>query len=363
MSRRTELLTAALSLGLTILLCLGLYQWDNKYSRPIGGLLSLSAGEPKTTPLRYLVREWEYWPGRLLPPEAASRERGCRSTGETSDLEAGRGHGCGTYRLTLLLPEIFSAYRLFISGRQVLQLGVPETEGYRPALGARMVTFSASGPTEVLLAVSDYSGVYSGLTYSPAFGTARAVLAAREARLLIHGAPALLFLLCGTLAVCFGLRNRGLQGLPILLACLCCTAPCPSPSRWNGPGGTSHDLRHHMRALRIMAGQGQMEQLLSYLENCESHMREHEVTTFSGHVAADAALCYYADAVRLLGGIFDARLPLPPDLAFPDDELCILRTVRSCPQSEAVDSLCLFLRNGPPPRALFSFFPKTLISG
>lgn len=237
MSRRTELLTAALSLGLTILLCLGLYQWDNKYSRPIGGLLFLSAGEPKTTPLRCLVREREYWPGRLLPPEAASRERGCRSIGETSDLEAGRGHGCGTYRLTLLLPEIFSAYRLFISGRQVLQLGVPETEGYRPALGARMVTFSASGPTEVLLAVSDYSGVYSGLTYPPAFGTARAVLAAREARLLIHGAPALLFLPCGTLAVCFGLRNRGLQGLLILLACLCCTAPCPSPSRWNGPGG------------------------------------------------------------------------------------------------------------------------------
>ncbi|MCI5703830.1 MAG: hypothetical protein MR272_01235 [Pseudoflavonifractor sp.] len=127
--------------------------------------------------------------------------------------------------------------------------------------------------------------------------------------------------------------------------------------------GASHDLRHHMRALRIMAGQGQMEQLLSYLENYESHMREHEVTTFSDHVAADAVLCYYADAVRLLGGIFDARLPLPPDLAFPDDELCILRTVRSCPQSEAVDSLCLFLRNGPPPRALFSFFPKTLISG
>lgn len=238
MSRRTELLTAALSLGLTILLCLGLYQWDNKYSRPIGGLLSLSAGEPKTTPLRYLVREWEYWPGRLLPPEAASRERGCRSTGETSDLEAGRGHGCGTYRLTLLLPEIFSAYRLFISGRQVLQLGVPETEGYRPALGARMVTFSASGPTEVLLAVSDYSGVYSGLTYSPAFGTARAVLAAREARLLIHGAPALLFLLCGTLAVCFGLRNRGLQGLPILLACLCSALrPAPLRADGTGPGG------------------------------------------------------------------------------------------------------------------------------
>lgn len=236
MSRRTELLTAALSLGLTILLCLGLYQWDNKYSRPIGGLLFLSAGEPKTTPLRYLVREREYWPGRLLPPEAASRERGYRSIGETSDLEAGRGHGCGTYRLTLLLPEIFSAYRLFISGRQVLQLGVPETEGYRPALGARMVTFSASGPTEVLLAVSDYSGVYSGLTYPPAFGTARAVLAAREARLLIHGAPALLFLPCGTLAVCFGLRNRGLQGLLILLACLCCTAPCPSTSLYWAAG-------------------------------------------------------------------------------------------------------------------------------
>lgn len=107
--------------------------------------------------------------------------------------------------------------------------------------------------------------------------------------------------------------------------------------------------------LACESGYRQMERRLAVQKE---HYRQ-----LSDHVAADAVLCYYADAVRLLGGIFDARLPLPPDLAFPDDELCILRTVRSCPQSEAVDSLCLFLRNGPPPRALFSFFPKTLISG
>ena len=239
MGRRGGVLTAALSLCLAAVLCLALYQADNKYTRPgaqpINGLLALSAAELEADPLRYLVREWEYHPGQLLTPETAARADGYRrylSIGQTSDLESGSGHGCGTYRLTLLLPEteaayalelpeVFSAYRLYIGGRPVLQMGVPERAGYRPALASRVVSFTAAGPTELLLAVADYSGVYSGLTYPPAFGTVQAVLSAREGRLLLHGAGMILALLGGAMALCFGLKNRSRRGLLGLLASLC----------------------------------------------------------------------------------------------------------------------------------------------
>jgi signal transduction histidine kinase len=60
------------------------------------------------------------------------------------------------------------------------------------------------------------------MTYPPAFGTAQAVLAAREVRLLLHGAAVLLSLLGGALAACFGLKGDRRRGFLLVLVCLCC---------------------------------------------------------------------------------------------------------------------------------------------
>ena len=92
--RRGALLAAGAAL-LSVALCLALYNWDNKYTRPgaqpINGLLILSEEDLAATPLRYLIREWEYWPGALLTPAELAGKSGYRqyiSIGETSSLEA-----------------------------------------------------------------------------------------------------------------------------------------------------------------------------------------------------------------------------------------------------------------------------------
>ena len=229
---------AAVAAAVAVVLCLSLFHWDNKYTRPgaqpINGLLLLSEQELQEHPLRYLIREWEYWPGVLLTPEQAGTYDGYRryvSIGETSALEEGSGHGRGTYRLRLALPqeereyalelpEVFSACRLYLNGEPVLQLGDPESG--RAGIASRVISFSAAGEAELLLEVSDRSGVSSGMTYPPAFGTAEAVSHARELRLLLHGAGVLLALSGGALAACFGLQGNRRRGFLLLLACLCC---------------------------------------------------------------------------------------------------------------------------------------------
>lgn len=529
-TRWAGILAGGLAICLAALLCLALYQVDNKYTwpgtQPMNGLLTLSREELEEQPLRYLVQDWEYWPGVLLTPETLQGHEGYRtyrSIGETSRLERRQAHGCGTYRLTLVLPEesasyalelpeVYSACRLYVGDRLVLELGDPEQENYSSALASRVVTFTASGTTELLLAVADYSAVYSGMTYPPAFGTVEAVLQAREGRLLLHGAMVLLSLLGLALALSFGLRQSRRRGLLCALICLCCLAltgypllhslttvsyqpwytlelasfylllllavllqcdlyglwglpaalfafPCAlgvlaallragGAAHWNMQAclffsglaaflkgyaalclaglsawalwrgkrysaallaaslalGTclvadrllplyepvlgswfselgalclsitlawvlwcsavdayrfrqtyerehrqllahlelqrehylqlshqieqtrkwAHDLRHHMRLLRGMAQQDQRDAVLHYLDDYESHLDEQEITTFSDHPAADAILCHYAAAAREAGAVYDVRLPLSADLAFPADELGVL---------------------------------------
>lgn len=233
-------LSGVLAFCLAALLCLFLYHCDNKYTwpgeQPISGLLTVTAEELEEHPLRYLVREWEFWPGVLLDPDALRGYEGYRtyrSIGESSSLGGPGGHGCGTYRLTLLLPEesasyalevpeVYSSCRLYVNDAPALELGSPDRETYSPALASRVVTFTASGSTQLLLAVGDYSAVYSGLTYPPAFGTVDGVLNAREGRLLLHGGGVLLALLGLGLALSFGLRRNRRQSLIAALVCLCC---------------------------------------------------------------------------------------------------------------------------------------------
>lgn len=68
-----------------------------------------------------------------------------------------------TYMLEL--PEIFSAYRLYINGTQALQMGEPQQKGYQPETGNRSVSIKTGSTMEILLAVSDYSHLYSGMVY------------------------------------------------------------------------------------------------------------------------------------------------------------------------------------------------------
>ncbi|MEF9976810.1 MAG: hypothetical protein RR754_08595, partial [Oscillospiraceae bacterium] len=87
----------------------------------------------------------------------------------------------------------------------------------------------------------------------------------------------------------------------------------------------AHDMRHHMRILRTIAGEStQNSRLIAYLDSYEPHLTQQEVTTWSNHPVADAIIGYYAPAAKRLDAIYDVRLAIPTDIDFPDDELCIL---------------------------------------
>ena len=176
-------------LGVASLFFWGLSRWDNKYTapgaQPISGVLALSEAELAKVPCRFLIQEWEFYPGVLLTPDdfakgTSSNYRQYVSLGQYGGMETGNAirspHGSGTYRLTLLLPEgqknwvlalpeIFSSCRLYINNDLLLQLGDPSPESYQERIQRRMIPFSGSGQVQLFLQVSDYSGFFSGPTH------------------------------------------------------------------------------------------------------------------------------------------------------------------------------------------------------
>lgn len=187
-------------LAVTFLFSMGLfllsYRYDNKYTvrtaQPVDGILFY--GPDGREPV-YLINGWEYYRGRLLTPEdftgTLPHLNGHLAIGQYPGMEAGDPsappHGSITYRLTLCLPEtpapytlelpeIYSAYRLYIDGRLMASRGNPEAAAYTPSLRSGSLTFEASGDVTLLLSVSDWSHLYSGLVYPPAFGSPDTVL-------------------------------------------------------------------------------------------------------------------------------------------------------------------------------------------
>jgi hypothetical protein len=227
------------------LCCLLLYSFDNKYTaagpQAQDGLLLLGEETLAEHPVIFLVDGWEYYGGRLLRAQDFSSGQPKPDEiiyiGQYGGFEAGHlsasPHGSASYRLTihipeepqsytLELPEIFSAYRLYIDGEQAAVMGTPESADYRPETGNRTVTFKAGGEIELLFAVSDFTHLYSGLVYPPAFGKPEAVSAMLSARLIFRSLFAAFALAIGLLSALVGvLGKRNVMALLYGLLCLC----------------------------------------------------------------------------------------------------------------------------------------------
>ncbi len=228
---------------LSSVLCLALYHWDNKYTKSgtqgIDGLLVLSEEELAEHQIHYLVNGWAFYPGTLLTPEdlegnADSLYMYYTSIGQQTSLgtDGSDPHGCGTYVLTLVLPEegdyalelpeIYSAYKLYENDELVLQVGDPEEETYSARTQSQVVSLKTGGTVTILLAVSDYSHFYSGLVYPPAFGTLLSLSLMRTARLGLSLCLIVAGLICAILAFYMGLRMH--RGNSILFSLLCLLA-------------------------------------------------------------------------------------------------------------------------------------------
>ncbi|MCL2461405.1 MAG: GHKL domain-containing protein [Defluviitaleaceae bacterium] len=239
----TTAILAAVVCCLAVCLCLAVYRYDNKYTAPgpqaQNGVLTLDGQSLAAYPAVFLVDGWEYYGGRLLTPEDFAVNPPVPDQyifiGRYGGFDVGNPntppHGSASYRLkilipddvrayTLELPEIYSAYRLYVNGKLTLTMGDPDPANYRPATGDQSVSIQAGGSIDILLAVSDFSHFYSGVVYPPIFGEPNAVSAIANARLAFRCALCAIALTIGVLAALIGFLSRK-KKLAVLYGLLC----------------------------------------------------------------------------------------------------------------------------------------------
>lgn len=232
-----QLITYFLTITLISCMCISLYTWNNKYThnnlQPSNGYLEIT--EASLSDYHFLIEDWEFYPDALLTPQTYPGDYmyymaiGDR-TRFNSSAHPHDPHGSGSYALhlhlpeqsqtyALELPEIYSAYRLYINNDLVAQVGNPEPTEYSPRTQAQIIAFTAAGDVTILLSVTDYSHFYSGLVYPPVFGVLSRVNTLHNIRLsftLIASTTGLLFSL---FSAYFGLRLKNRDS--ILFAALC----------------------------------------------------------------------------------------------------------------------------------------------
>lgn len=317
-----QLMVFLLVVAVTSALCLWLYYTDNKYEKPglqgAEGLLAVSQEALAAQPVNHLIYGWAFYPDVLLGPEdfAAGNPADYMvytAIGQRTRLDTladSSPHGCGSYFMRLRLPkevqtyamevpEIFSAYRLYVGGRLVLQMGEPERAGYTPRTQSRIVTFDAAEKTSILLAVSDYSHFYSGMVYPISFGTPQAVTGVRSWRMGISLFFNTLALLAGALALYFGLRMGHKNAL---LFCLLCIATC---------GFTAYPLLHGTFALPIFPWYG-LELFCGYLLPLLVVVLHNHICGIAPHLkrtstTVAATVC----GIALIYGLGSSRLTVP----------------------------------------------------
>lgn len=229
--KAASLLTAALICMLSFSLWFTLYHYDNKYTaqgpKARDGVLILNEKSLDEHPVVFLVDGWEYYGDVLLTPEDFADNPPIpdryifigRFGGFEGDDKASSPHGSASYRLhialpqetrsyALELPEIFSAYRLYVNGSLAATMGEADLESYWPETGNQVISIEADGDIEILLSVSDYSYLYSGMIYPPAFGQSSAVGTLLNFRLFFRTTLCAAVLSVGFLSILVSLLSR-----------------------------------------------------------------------------------------------------------------------------------------------------------
>lgn len=178
-----------------------LYRCDNKYAAALPGGEGYNVLPEDGDEVAFLVDGWEIYPGQLLEPsdwEAGAQPEQYTYIGQYPNFSAlsGSPYGTATYRLTLehagqpreltlYLPELLCAGRVYINGTLAGELG--SLEPYRPCVMDAVYSIPAAQTVELVIQCANYTHYYSGMYYPPAVGTPGAVSRMLAARLLVYG--------------------------------------------------------------------------------------------------------------------------------------------------------------------------------
>lgn len=177
--------------------------YDNKYTKKA----SVSQDNIVTLPESgccFLADGWEIYPDRLLSPtdfapDSLPSPRYLTWAGEYPNLAAfhtdGNPYGSATYRLSLngtgtvslYLPEPLCAAHVFVNAQDLGGPGEVQPDQYSPLIRDTVYSFSASGNTELIIQISNYSHYYGGLWYPPAIGDPDSISHLIAYRMLFYG--------------------------------------------------------------------------------------------------------------------------------------------------------------------------------
>lgn len=209
-----------LSFFFSVLFHFGIQQLDNKYTyNDVEAACGVVDYGNSAQDMHFLTRQWEFYHGQLLTPEMIA-ENQARLTryidiGQFGGFELGdqtqSPHGQATYRLrifdkanqvrTMQLPEIYSAYKLYVNGVLLYQSGEVAKESYEPEILSTDITFTTKECNELILQVSDYSHYYSGMIYPIAYGKNQKVNIYETIQILTKGLQSFLPLVMGIICL------------------------------------------------------------------------------------------------------------------------------------------------------------------
>ena len=274
-------LTLLLIVALTASVCFLCYRYDNKYTRPRPqsgeGLVRLNMDWYGENPFFYLVDGWAFYRDKLLSPSdiAADTPDAYFYLGRYGGFDLGdpaaNPHGEGTYRIViqtddtprtyaLELTEIHSQWRLWVNGALVQSVGMGDQDV--PAHDNQMAVFTAAGDIEIVAAVRDDAGFYSGMVSPPAFGSPERVGEAAAMRLIAHifaGAAAFTIGLLCALGALRGRMPRPAWALALLCLCFGLTTFWPALQAFGlrAPGwGVAERLTYYLMFLSFLWIQG-----------------------------------------------------------------------------------------------------------
>nr|WP_237179084.1 7TM diverse intracellular signaling domain-containing protein [Paenibacillus sp. MMS18-CY102] len=221
------------------------YDANNGPKQPVAvnGVLDLSNWDIPSEGIAKLDGKWAFYDGRLLEPWSkwdASQKADyvpvpSSWNSYSSEKDFASGQGYATYRLTvrtqpnmgalaIRVPNIFSAYKLWINGRLLAEAGHVATDKSHSKAEQypRIITFNAdSGTADLIIQVSNYEhrkgGIWSGFTMGTSQQIVRQEIIAVAEQMLIIGS---LFIIGTYHLGLYAFRRRERFTLPFGLLCL-----------------------------------------------------------------------------------------------------------------------------------------------
>lgn len=222
------LIVCLISAGFFLLL----YHFDNKYTTKAevsqdGSTMLPSARTDDGAPSQktiWLMDGWEFYPDQLIEPGEETGESVPIYIGQYFSFSAfhrdNSPHGVGTYRLTvsgsgsytMLIPEVFSACRVYVNDQLVMSSG--SISPYEPVIKDLVFSFELEGEAKILIQTANYTHYYSGITYPPAIGSSEAISRLIAVRLCFYGFLSFTSLALALLAsvIWFGMRKKEVAG-------------------------------------------------------------------------------------------------------------------------------------------------------